>query len=94
MKSSNNKFWKAVFQGWRTSVDLQKGNNDIMLNERIYCNLDIKFDNQSVYFFKNLFELGSIYIRDLNENDDRMFSCNVLKNKLNLKFLDTPTFFF
>lgn len=51
MKSSSNKFWKALFQGWRTSVDLQKGNSDIMFNERIYCNLDIKFDNKSVYIF-------------------------------------------
>lgn len=35
MKSSNDKLWEDVFQGWRTSVDMQKGNSDIMLNKHI-----------------------------------------------------------
>lgn len=83
-KNSNNKFWKDVLQCWRTIIDVQKGNCDRMFNEHIWYNPNIKIDNKSV-FFKDLFKSGFIYIGDLYENDDQMFSYNELKNGFNLK---------
>lgn len=83
-KNSNNRFWKDALQCWRTIIDVQEGNCDIMFNEHIWYNPNIKIDNKSV-FFKDLFKSGFIYIGDLYENDDQMFSYNKLKNRFNLK---------
>lgn len=78
MINSNKRFWKDVLHCWKTIVDVQKGNSDKMFNNHMWCNPNMKINSKSV-FFKDLFELGFIYIGDLYENDNKMFSNNELK---------------